>query len=238
MNIRTSHMFALVLGVVISTSGCSGQISSSAQGTQGTNPQAAGANQIEVNPEQAADENRSTIKMEKATFGAGCFWCVEAVFQQLEGVSSVRSAYMGGSVKNPTYQQVCSGTTGHAEVCHLEFDPNKISFDELLEVFWKTHDPTTLNRQGNDVGTQYRSVIFYYDEEQKEKAEVYKRKLNEAKAFPSPVVTEISPAATLYLAEDYHQNYFNNNPNQPYCRALIPPKLEKMRQVFGDKLKK
>ncbi len=176
--------------------------------------------------------------MEKATFGAGCFWCVEAVFQQLKGVHSVQSAYMGGTVKNPTYQQVCSGTTGHAEVCHLEYDPDTITFDELLEVFWKTHDPTTLNRQGNDHGTQYRSVIFYYNDEQRQKAEDYKKKLNDAKAFPNPIVTEISPASTLYIAENYHQNYFNNNPNQPYCRALIPPKLEKMRQVFGDKLKK
>lgn len=236
MTIHTTHMFALVLGFVIAISGCSGQISGKIQMPQQTDPQAA-AKKIDLNTGQISKEDRSEMKMEKATFGAGCFWCVEAVFQTLDGVTLVQSAYMGGRVKNPTYSQVCTGTTGHAEVCHLEYDANKITFDELLEVFWKTHDPTTLNRQGNDHGTQYRSVIFYYNDEQKQKAEEYKKKLNEAKAFPNPIVTEISPASELYIAEDYHQNYFNNNPNQPYCRALIPPKLEKMRQVFGDKLK-
>jgi peptide-methionine (S)-S-oxide reductase len=222
--------------VVIASFGCGKQMSGSIQVPQATNPQTTGSQKKELNAEQSAD-NRSMVKMEKATFGAGCFWCVEAVFQELKGVTLVQSAYMGGTVKNPTYAQVCKGTTGHAEVCHLEFDPSLITFDELLEVFWKTHDPTTLNRQGNDFGSQYRSVIFYHNDEQKQKAEEYKKKLNEANAFPNPVVTEISPASTLYVAENSHQNYFNNNPNQPYCRALIPPKLEKMRQVFGDKLK-
>jgi peptide-methionine (S)-S-oxide reductase len=183
-------------------------------------------------------ENTKATKLAKATFGGGCFWCTEAVFLQLEGVESVKSAYMGGHVENPTYKQVCNGTTGHAEVIHIEYDPEKISFDVLLQVFWKTHDPTTLNRQGNDVGTQYRSVVFYHSEEQKQKATDYKQKFNEANAYPNPVVTEISPASTLYLAEDYHQDYFANNPNQSYCRLLIPPKLEKLRQVFGDHLKK
>ena len=191
-----------------------------------------------VDEKRDSTDNEKAKKLKKATFGGGCFWCTEAVFLQLKGVESVKSAYMGGHVENPTYQQVCSGTTGHAEVIHIEYDPEKISFDVLLQVFWKTHDPTTLNRQGNDVGTQYRSVVFYHDDEQKRKAEDYKQKLNEANAYPDPVVTEISPASTLYLAEDYHQNYFARNPNQPYCRFLIPPKLEKLRQVFGDKLKK
>ena len=177
-------------------------------------------------------------KMETATFGAGCFWCVEAVFQQLEGVKKVRSGYMGGDVENPTYKEVCSGTTGHAEVIQVEFDPEKISFTELLQVFWKTHDPTTLNRQGNDIGTQYRSAVFFHSAKQKEKADYYKKKLNEEKAFPNPVVTEVVPATRFYVAEDYHQNYFNDNPGNPYCRAVIPPKLEKLKKVFGDKLKK
>lgn len=225
-----------LLVVVFAFLGCSRQMSSSIQVPNSTDSQVVETQGNAQDVNQTA-KNRSNVKMEKATFGAGCFWCVEAVFQQLKGVSLVQSAYMGGTVKNPTYTQVCKGTTGHAEVCHLEYDPDVITFDELLEVFWKTHDPTTLNRQGNDFGTQYRSVIFYHNEEQKQKAEEYKKKLNEAKAFSNPVITEISPASTLYVAEDYHQNYFNSNPNQPYCRALIPPKLEKMRQVFGDKLK-
>jgi len=175
--------------------------------------------------------------MEVATFGGGCFWCVEAVFLELKGVSSVKSGYMGGKVDNPTYKQVCTGTTGHAEVIHIEYDPEVVSFDVLLQVFWTTHDPTTLNRQGADVGTQYRSVVFYHSNEQRDKAALYKKRLNEAKAFPSPIVTEIAAASKLYVAEDYHQNYFNNNPNQPYCVALIPPKLEKLKKAFGDKLR-
>ena len=230
MKIQFLMVSVIVLAFTSCLFGCSQQISGNLQVSQATEPQ-----NTQLKTERNAGRNMEN--MEQATFGAGCFWCVEAVFQQLKGVASVESAYMGGRVKNPTYAQVCSGTTGHAEVCHINYDPSVITFDELLEVFWKTHDPTTLNRQGNDRGTQYRSVIFYHNDEQKQKAEDYKEKLNEAKAFPNPVVTEISPASTLYIAEDYHQNYFNNNPNQPYCRALIPPKLEKMRQIFGDKLK-
>ena len=176
--------------------------------------------------------------METATFGAGCFWCVEAVFLELKGVESVQSGYMGGRVENPTYKQVCTGRTGHAEVIQIKYDPAVVSFDVLLQVFWQTHDPTTRNRQGNDIGSQYRSVVFYHNDEQKDKATEYKIKLNRVKAFPKAIVTEISPAETFYVAEDYHQNYFANNPNQPYCRALIPPKLEKLKKVFGDKLKK
>jgi peptide-methionine (S)-S-oxide reductase len=176
-------------------------------------------------------------KTELATFGAGCFWCVEAVFQQLRGVISVESGYSGGSIPNPTYQQVCTGTTGHAEVCQIRFNPAEVSYKELLEVFWKTHDPTTLNRQGADTGTQYRSVVFYHNDEQRELAEKYKRELDEAKIWSDPIVTEISPFGTMYKAEDYHQNYFRTNPYQGYCRAVIQPKVDKFRKVFEDKLK-
>ena len=172
-----------------------------------------------------------------ATFGAGCFWCVEAVFQQLEGVLSVESGYCGGDVENPTYQQICSGTTGHAEVCRIRFDPSKITFDEMLKVFWETHDPTTLNRQGNDEGTQYRSVIFYHDKEQKALAEQRKKQLDAAGAWPDPIVTEISPVAPFYKAEKYHQNYYNDNPTQGYCQYVIRPKVDKVRSVFKDRLK-
>jgi peptide-methionine (S)-S-oxide reductase len=172
-----------------------------------------------------------------ATFGAGCFWCVEAVFEELDGVISVESGYCGGTVANPTYKQVCTGKTGHAEVCQVRYDPSKIGYEELLEVFWKTHDPTTLNRQGNDVGTQYRSVIYYHDVKQKELAERYRGKLEAAKAWDDPIVTEISPFSTFYKAEAYHQDYFRQNPGQGYCAYVIRPKLEKFRQVFPNKLK-
>ena len=175
--------------------------------------------------------------MKKATFGSGCFWCTEAVFQDLAGVESVISGYAGGHIKNPAYREVCEGRTGHAEVVQITYDPEVVSFETLLEVFWKTHDPTTLNRQGNDVGTQYRSVIYYHDEEQKELAQQYKEKLNASGAFPNPVVTEISPMDTFYAAEAYHQNYFKNNPGQGYCSFVIRPKVDKFKQVFGEKLK-
>jgi peptide-methionine (S)-S-oxide reductase len=184
------------------------------------------------------DTDAQQKKTEKATFGNGCFWCTEAVFQRLEGVISTRSGYEGGAIANPTYAEVCTGSTGHAEVIEITFDPAKITFDELLNVFWKTHDPTTLNRQGADVGTQYRSVIFYHNELQKEKATAYKTALNETNAFGKPVVTEITKAAPFYVAERYHQDYFNNNQDQPYCRAVILPKLDKLEKVFKDKLKK
>ena len=175
--------------------------------------------------------------LETATFGAGCFWCVEAVFQQLEGVKTVASGYTGGKVENPTYKQVSAGTSGHAEVIQLTYDPKVVSFAELLEVFWQTHDPTTLNRQGADVGTQYRSAIFYHTPEQKTLAEKYKQELDAAGAFNSPIVTEIVPASKFYKAEDYHQNYYNLNSSQPYCSYVITPKLEKLKKVFKDKLK-
>lgn len=185
--------------------------------------------------EQMDDKKMS--KIETATFGAGCFWCVEAVFQRLKGVEAVRSGYMGGRTLNPTYKEICTGLTGHAEVVQVDFDPSVISFAELLEVFWSTHDPTTLNRQGHDVGSQYRSAVFYHNEAQQVAAEQYKKELNNAKAFPNPIVTEIVAAKKMYIAEDYHQNYYNENPNQGYCRAIIPAKLEKLKKVFGDKLK-
>jgi peptide-methionine (S)-S-oxide reductase len=175
--------------------------------------------------------------MATATFGNGCFWCTEAVFQRLKGVHSVVSGYSGGSVKNPTYRDVCTGTTGHAEAIQITYDPAIISYPALLEVFWQTHDPTTLNRQGNDVGTQYRSVIFYHSDEQRAQAEEFKKKLDASGSFDQPIVTEIAPFTEFYRAEDYHQNYFNENAGQPYCRVMITPKLEKLKKVFREKLK-
>jgi peptide-methionine (S)-S-oxide reductase len=175
--------------------------------------------------------------LDSATFGNGCFWCTEAVFQQLKGVDTVVSGYSGGQIKNPTYKEVCSGLTGHAEVLRIYFNPKIISYTELLEVFWYTHDPTTLNRQGNDVGTQYRSVVFYHNDEQKKLAEFYKKKLTDAKVYDQPIVTEISPIINFYPAEDYHQNYYNQHGSQPYCQFIIRPKLEKFKKAFGDKTK-
>lgn len=175
--------------------------------------------------------------MALATFGNGCFWCTEAIFQQLKGVTKVVSGYAGGKVKNPSYKEVCTGVTGHAEVIQITYDPAVISYPELLEVFWQTHDPTTLNRQGADVGTQYRSVVFYHSEEQKQLAESYKKKLDESGAFDNPIVTEISPLTEYYPAEDYHQNYYKLNGSAPYCSYVIQPKLEKFKKVFKEKLK-
>ena len=172
----------------------------------------------------------------EATFGSGCFWCTEAVFQQLKGVKSVVSGYSGGLTKNPTYEQVCTGTTGHAEVIRVTFDPKVVSYVDLLEVFWKTHDPTTLNRQGADRGTQYRSVIFYHDETQQKLAKEYKTKLDDSGAFDSPIVTEISPIKEFYPGENYHQNYFRNNPENPYCTAVIKRKVAKFKAAFKDKI--
>lgn len=175
--------------------------------------------------------------MELATFGSGCFWCTEAIFLNVKGVEKVESGYSGGKVKNPTYREVCSGLTGHAEVVQVTYDPNVISYDELLEIFWQTHDPTTLNRQGADEGTQYRSVVFYHNDTQKALAEEYKKKLTEVKAFDNPIVTEISPFTVFYKAEDYHQNYYNLNGSAPYCSFVIKPKLDKFKKVFKEKLK-
>jgi len=176
-------------------------------------------------------------KLQKATFGMGCFWCTEALFERLNGVSNVKSGYEGGDIANPTYEEVCTGTTNHAEVTEITYDPAKISYEELLEVFWKSHDPTTLNRQGADVGTQYRSVIFYHSEEQKELAEKYKAELNKTKAFDKPVITTIEKAAPFYVAENYHQDYYLKNGELPYCRLVILPKMEKLEKLFKSKLK-
>ena len=184
-----------------------------------------------------SDEKTNTNTTDTATFGTGCFWCTEAIFQQLNGVISVTSGYSGGHIENPTYEQVCSKDTGHAECLNIVFDKTKISFDELLAVFWQSHDPTTLNRQGNDVGPQYRSVIFYHNNEQKEKAEKYKAELDKSGAWSKPIVTEIAPFTKFYPAENYHQNYYLNNDSQPYCYYVIRPKLEKFGKVFKDKLK-
>ena len=177
------------------------------------------------------------MKLETATFGAGCFWCVEAVFLQLEGVHEVVSGYTGGTTVNPTYQAVCMGMTGHAEVIQFQFDPDVISYEELLEVFWHTHDATTLNRQGGDVGTQYRSAIFYHTEAQKQTAEQSKTEMDASDMWDDSIVTEITPANVFYPAENYHQNYFQLNPNQPYCQFVIHPKMRKFTKDFKDKLK-
>ena len=170
--------------------------------------------------------------LEKATFWAGCFWCVEAIFQDIKGVTKVESGYTGGHVKNPAYREVCNGTTGHAEVIQLTYNPDVVSYETLLEAFWLSHDPTTLNRQGADVGTQYRSAVFYHNEEQGKLAKDFKKRLNDEKAFGKPVVTEISAASEFYAAEEYHQDYFENNPTNSYCRMVVGPKLEKFRKVF------
>ena len=203
--------------------------------TQGA---AAQKNRGQSNNKSEGNASMTGVNLEKATFGAGCFWCTEAVFQRFEGVVSVESGYSGGNIANPTYEQVCTGTTGHAEVTQITYDPAKVSYDDLLQVFWKTHDPTTLNKQGNDTGTQYRSVIFYHNEKQKELAEKYKKELDASGAWKSPIVTEISPFTTFYKAESYHQNYYNDNKYQPYCMFVIGPKLDKFEKVFKNKMKK
>lgn len=175
--------------------------------------------------------------MAKATFGTGCFWCTEAMFETLDGVQGAVSGYEGGAKPNPTYKEVCTGTTGHAECVEVTYDPSKISYTELLQAFFRSHDPTSLNRQGADVGTQYRSVVFYHNDEQKQLAQTVKDELNKSGAYDKPIVTEISPASTFFEAEDYHQNYFAQNPDQGYCAFVIAPKLDKFRKVFKEKLK-
>jgi len=176
-------------------------------------------------------------KIDTATLGGGCFWCLEAVYKELRGVRSVESGYAGGNVSNPTYKQVCTGTTGHAEVVQVQFDPTMITYRDLLNVFFTIHDPTTLNRQGADVGTQYRSVIFFHKEMQKKVAESTIAELEKANLWPNPIVTEISPIENFYVAEDYHQDYYQNNSSQPYCQAVIAPKIAKFRKKFIDHLK-
>ncbi len=175
--------------------------------------------------------------MEVITLGSGCFWCTEAIFSKLKGVESALSGYSGGHKEDPTYKEVCSGDTGHAEVVQVVFDEKTISLEEILEVFWKTHDPTTLNRQGNDVGTQYRSAVFYHNEKQRDTALQLKQKLNESGAWGNPIVTEITPFERFYKAEDYHLNYFEENGTQPYCQFVVAPKVEKFKKVFSERLK-
>lgn len=177
------------------------------------------------------------IKTDTATFAAGCFWCVEEQFKQLEGVKSVTSGYTGGTVPDPTYKEVCTGTTGHAEACNIAYDPSKISYEQLLEAFFVAHDPTQLNRQGNDEGTQYRSAIFFHNSKQQELATYYIKCLNDEKAYKNNIVTQVMPYGTFYKAEDYHQDYYTNNMDAPYCQMVIKPKLEKFRKVFREKLK-
>lgn len=177
-------------------------------------------------------------QLEQATFGAGCFWCIEAIFQRLKGVKKVEPGYAGGHAMNPSYQQVCSGTTGHAEVARISFDPEIINYGQLLTVFWHTHNPTTLNRQGVDRGTQYRSIIFYHNEKQKETAVFSKEKTDESDLWDDLIVTEIEQLENFYEAEDYHQNYFNNNPNAGYCSMVIAPKIKKLKMEFSHLLKK
>lgn len=188
----------------------------------------------EQKPEAASPPSEAQI----ATLGAGCFWCVEAVFQELDGVLSVESGYSNGLTEAPTYKEVCSGTTGYVEVARIRYDPQRTSFAQLLEVFWKTHDPTTLNRQGADVGTQYRSGVYYHNEEQKRIAEELKQALDASGAFTAPIVTEIVPIERYVAAESYHQDYYAQNPDQGYCRAVIQPKLEKFRKAFAEHLKR
>lgn len=186
---------------------------------------------------QLHNQPRNANGTETATIGGGCFWCLEAVFDELKGVEEVESGYSGGAAPNPSYRQVCTGTTGHAEVVQINFDPEVISFREILEVFFTFHDPTTLNRQGGDVGTQYRSVIFYHSPEQKATAEQVIQVFQAKKVWDRPIVTEITPFKALFVAEDYHQEYFRLNGNQPYCQMVISPKMAKLRKVYRDKLK-
>lgn len=194
--------------------------------------------------EQLISEVKEPVKMEVekglevATFGGGCFWCTEAIFLELDGVKKVESGYIGGKTANPTYEEVSTGTTGHAEATQITFDPSKISFGELLEIFFATHDPTTLNRQGADVGTQYRSEVFYHSNEQKKIAEDYIKLLDSQNTFGKPVVTKVSPATKFYVAEDYHQNYYARNKEKSYCSYVITPKVEKVRKQYSEKLKK
>lgn len=195
------------------------------------------AKQPHINPTESTvtndpSKNAGEPRLELATFGAGCFWCVEAIYQRVEGVEAVESGYAGGHVINPTYKQVTTGKTGHAEVVRVSFDPDVISFAELLEVFWHTHDPTTLNRQGADVGTQYRSAIFYHNEEQRKTAEISLQKTDASDLWDDPIVTEITALSNYSKAEDYHQNYFNNNPNAGYCSIVIAPKVQKFKKNF------
>lgn len=237
MTIKTISAYSLlIVALVIGLIAASGvQSDANAHPLQDT---AESANNSQPEDTKTMNMDSETMKTETASFGAGCFWCVEAVFQKLKGVKSVTSGYMGGHTENPTYKQICTGTTGHAEIIQIEFDPEVIEFKDLLQVFWKTHDPTTLNRQGNDTGTQYRSAVFYHNDTQKELAEKYLAKLDQSGAFSDPIVTEVTAASKFYTAEKYHQNFWNTQgKSSRYCQSVIPPKLEKLKAAFADKLK-
>jgi peptide-methionine (S)-S-oxide reductase len=219
-----------ICGAILLCAGCS-QTESYYSDSSSQNPPRS------TNKKMGGKGMESNPGLKLATFGSGCFWCTEAIFQRLEGVEKVVSGYSGGHVENPTYDQVCTGTTGHAESIQVAYDPSKVSYDELLEVFWKMHDPTRKNRQGNDIGPQYRSVLFYHDADQKKLAEAYKAKLEAEKIWDRPIVTEIVPFSRFWPAEDYHQNYYNNNSSKGYCAVVITPKIEKFRKIFKDRLK-
>ena len=221
---RRKGLPALVIATALAIVSCAEQPKADAAMNEKTNP--------------AAGSGKAPAVVETVTLGGGCFWCVEAVYQELEGVISVTSGYAGGTVDNPTYEQICSGRTGHAEVAQIQFDPARTSFEKILSVFFQTHDPTTLNRQGNDSGTQYRSVIFTHDAKQLETATRLKKELDASGAWDDPIVTEITPLPKFWKAEKYHQNYYRDNPEQGYCRFVIAPKLDKFRKVFKDDLKK
>jgi peptide-methionine (S)-S-oxide reductase len=200
---------------------------------------ACGQESKSLNNNSVMNQSVSTnTKTETATLGGGCYWCTEAQYQLLDGVISVASGFSGGTVKNPSYKEVCQGITGHAEVVQIVYDTEKLSYSDILQAFFLAHDPTQLNRQGNDIGTQYRSVIFYHNDEQKKTAEQIKKELDQSGAYNDPIVTEISPLKEFYKAEDYHQNYFNQNGNEPYCQFVVAPKVEKFKKVFKDRLKK
>lgn len=188
--------------------------------------------------EQHISTDSNSQKIDTAIFAAGCFWCVEGQFKHLNGVLSVKSGYIGGSIPNPSYEQVCKGTTGHAEAVRVVYDPNKIAYEQLLAAFFVSHDPTQLNRQGNDIGTQYRSAIFPTSTDQNEKAKYYIKQLNEEQAYPNPIVTKVEPIAPFYEAESYHDNYFELNPQNAYCQMVVKPKIEKFKKVFAQQLKK
>jgi peptide-methionine (S)-S-oxide reductase len=235
----TAHTLVAVL---ISVAVCFGDSPSPAKSTKGaaaTKAKSANKTKAATSDGRTDDATGASDKpgsLEEATFGSGCFWCAEAVFQRIKGVESVLPGYSGGHVKNPTYEQVCTKTTGHAEVVQITFDPSVVSYKDLLEIFWKSHDPTKLNRQGIDHGPQYRSVIFYHNDEQKELAEHYKKELDKAHIFSQKIVTEIKPFKEFYQAEDYHLNYFNRNPDAEYCEAVILPKVNKIKKVFKEKV--
>ena len=227
---KISQVAVFLFTLTFAVSACASNTNSQAEEPQATN--------LEETNIPESFPLQSDGGLDTATFAAGCFWCVEAQFLELEGVESVVSGYTGGTTKNPTYQQVLTGRTGHAEAVNIIYDSDRISFDELLEAFFVAHDPTQLNRQGNDIGTQYRSAIFYHNQAQKELVDYYIKKLNEEKAYPKLIVTKVEPYTAFYEAEDYHQNYYALNPTNPYCVQVIQPHLETFRKVFAEKLKK